>query len=265
MPTLEELLQRRTYARERPAYPDPLERRPYDREPFEPLEPALPLSERWSAVLRLLGQMGGGGLGGALGGALGGGTGALGALAQTMATPPGPSPTPMDLGGNPFRVFPVAGAGAEDFGGDWHAPRVGHLHQGTDIFAPSGTPIYAPFGGTYERGSGGIAGNYIRVQNPQRGSMFGAHLSAFPEELQEGARVRPGDVLGFVGQTGNARSTPPHLHFEYRRPGAETAIDPIGLLEALLASSGPSTRPSTTRRIPTERRRRRTVRSLQQR
>jgi hypothetical protein len=73
MPTLEELLRRRTYARERPAY-------------SEPVEPAVPLSERWSAVLRLLGQMGGGGIGGAVGDAVSSGASALGAVGQAVGS-----------------------------------------------------------------------------------------------------------------------------------------------------------------------------------
>jgi hypothetical protein len=133
---------------------------------------------------------------------------------------------PVGRQGGVFQVAPVPGGTYSD---DWGAPRVGHTHQGNDIFAPPGTPIYASFDGVVTHGSGGIAGNYYYLVGKQ-GYIFGAHLSKFGKK----GRVRAGEVIGYVGDTGNAKGTSPHLHFEWhpggKSPGDTAAINPFKLL-----------------------------------
>lgn len=112
------------------------------------------------------------------------------------------------LPGGVFQACPVGDphAVSDSFG----APRVGHLHAGVDIFAPYGTPIYAPFAGTARASSNGLGGYAVYVYGAQ-GYVYNAHLA------QPGISgpVQPGDVIGYVGTSGNAQGTSPHNHFEW--------------------------------------------------
>lgn len=87
------------------------------------------------------------------------------------------------------------------------------MHKGVDFAAPSGTPVYAAGDGVIEFvGWRGAYGNYIRIRHNSRYETAYAHLSRFAEKIRRGARVRQGQVIGYVGNTG--RSTGPHLHYE---------------------------------------------------
>ena len=97
-----------------------------------------------------------------------------------------------------------------------------HVHQGVDIAASMGTPVYAPFDGVAVRSSNSIGGQAVKVMG-EFGYTYNAHLSAFG---QLGA-VEQGDVVGYVGATGNASG--PHLHFEWH-PGNGEAVDPYDFL-----------------------------------
>jgi murein DD-endopeptidase MepM/ murein hydrolase activator NlpD len=118
------------------------------------------------------------------------------------------------------------------------------VHHGIDIFAPRGTPVVAATHGvvrsTRPNELGGIV---VWLRDERRGqSLYHAHLEAIT--VREGEVVAPGDTLGFVGNTGNARTTPPHLHFGiYRRPGG--AIDPLHWVRRL-DSVLPALRADTT-------------------
>ncbi|MFC3103994.1 M23 family metallopeptidase [Salinisphaera aquimarina] len=113
--------------------------------------------------------------------------------------------------------FPVEGGAPRDIGSGFGAPRDGgsRAHHGVDIFADRGTPVTAVTAGRVRTGTGGIGGNHIWLS----GGVFGiggaryyyAHLDSF--EVESGDRVDKGQVIGHVGNTGNARTTPPHLHF----------------------------------------------------
>ena len=119
--------------------------------------------------------------------------------------------------------------------GYFGCPRPGHLHNGVDFLAPSGTPIHAVDAGTITLvegiGQSGGYGNFVCVQHrPHLASCY-AHMSSFAATVRLGARVKRGEVIGLVGSTGS--STAPHLHFEVRRgPAAcqSCAIDPLPLL-----------------------------------
>ncbi len=86
-------------------------------------------------------------------------------------------------------------------------------HHGVDIFAPRGTPVLAAVDGRVRVDTGNRGGNVIWLSpiGGERRRLYYAHLNDWA--VQNGAEVRAGDVIGYVGNTGNARTTPPHLHF----------------------------------------------------
>jgi murein DD-endopeptidase MepM/ murein hydrolase activator NlpD len=125
-----------------------------------------------------------------------------------------------------LRVCPVDEPRA--YSDNWHAPRWGggfHLHQGIDIFAPPGTPIRAPFDGTAVAADNWLGGIAVKVYG-EAGYVYNAHLS----ERGQLGRVRAGDIIGYVGSTGNASG--PHDHFEYH-PGNGDAVNPFLFLNAV--------------------------------
>ncbi len=141
------------------------------------------------------------------------------------------------LRGGPFTVrqravatlrFPVRGVSARAvqsvFGDD--RDRGARSHQGVDIFAPRGTPAVAATDGWVTRvTTNRLGGNVVWMWDPDRGqALYYAHLDQ--QVVSTGARVKAGDEIGRVGNTGNARTTPPHLHFGIYRP-IEGAIDPL--------------------------------------
>ncbi|HKM36206.1 MAG TPA: M23 family metallopeptidase [Thiopseudomonas sp.] len=128
--------------------------------------------------------------------------------------------------------FPVEGAAQHDIGSRFGVARDGgaRQHHGVDIFAKKGTPVTAVVTGRARTGTGGIGGNHVWLS----GGMFGvggtryyyAHLDSFA--IASGDTVKQGDVLGYVGNTGNARTTPPHLHFGIYSGGP---VDPAPFLK----------------------------------
>ncbi len=130
-------------------------------------------------------------------------------------------------------VFPVLGPCF--FADTWQAPRSGgRRHEGTDIIAKSGTPIYAVTNGTITRQyfdkPGSLGGNSLRLTAPNGTYFYYAHFSTFTENIKVGTVVRAGEVIGYVGNTGN--SSTPHLHFEYH-PGGGAAVNPFPLLKSI--------------------------------
>jgi murein DD-endopeptidase MepM/ murein hydrolase activator NlpD len=118
-------------------------------------------------------------------------------------------------------VFPVYGPAS--YTDTFEAPRAGTgWHHGEDIFAPLGAPVLAVTDGTvFSVGWNDLGGYRLWLVDRQGNQFYYAHLSAFAPLAVNGREVKAGDVLGFVGNTGQARTTPPHLHFE---------IHPVGLL-----------------------------------
>jgi len=87
------------------------------------------------------------------------------------------------------------------------------MHQGVDFAAPKGTPIFAGGNGVIEyASSNGAYGKYIRIRHNNEYKTAYAHLSSFVKNIYKGKRVNQGDIIGYVGSTGN--STGPHLHYE---------------------------------------------------
>jgi murein DD-endopeptidase MepM/ murein hydrolase activator NlpD len=111
-------------------------------------------------------------------------------------------------------VFPVYGQAwfSDSFG----VPRADTVwHHGIDIFAPIGTPVLAVGEGTvYSVGWNNLGGNRLWLRDMKGNEYYYAHLSAYSPLAVNGKHVKAGDVLGFVGHTGDAITTPPHLHFE---------------------------------------------------
>ena len=120
-------------------------------------------------------------------------------------------------------VFPVYGPVAfTDTFGAFRGDVPGNWHHGDDIFAPLGAPILAVASGTvFSVGWQPVGGNRLWLRDGQGNEFYYAHLSAYTPFAKNGAVVQAGDVLGFVGNTGDAEGTPYHLHFE---------IHPVGLL-----------------------------------
>jgi len=118
---------------------------------------------------------------------------------------------------------PVPGA---TFVNDWAFPRSGgRFHAGNDLLAPTGTPIVAPVSGTVSQFSGAIGGLQFRLRGDDRTSYIGTHLSAYAKA----GRVAAGEVIGYVGASGNAAGGPSHLHFEIH-PDNGPAMNPFPVL-----------------------------------
>lgn len=141
-------------------------------------------------------------------------------------------------------AFPVAGP--HNFTDTFGAPRMfgtafAHLHQGTDVFAAAGTPLVAIERGVLIRvGSDTLGGTKLWLVGATGTRYYYAHLSAFAPGVADGKPVQAGEVIGFVGSTGNAQGTSPHLHFE-AHPDGGAAINPYPLLRIVqgLGGEGP--------------------------
>ncbi len=129
-------------------------------------------------------------------------------------------------------IFPVQGE--NNYSDSWHAPRTGHLHQGTDIMAGRGVPTVAVNNGTITKlgNDGGMGGNRIWITDTNGNSYYYAHLNGYQKGMKVGSKVKQGQVVGFVGDSGNAAGTGTHLHFEFH-PGGITnpAANPYPLLQ----------------------------------
>lgn len=123
---------------------------------------------------------------------------------------------------------PINGARLSSRFGKRRHPISGYtrLHKGTDFAAPTGTPIYAAGNGVVERASryGGY-GHYVRIRHSKGYKTAYAHMSRYGRGIRSGARVRQGQIIGYVGSTG--ASTGPHLHYEVYKNGR--AVDAMRL------------------------------------
>jgi hypothetical protein len=134
-------------------------------------------------------------------------------------------------------VFPVYGK--HDLADGFTGAGTGQLkpgcvgpHAGDDIFANIGTPILAVADGRLEQvGTLPCSGNRVWLRSTRGDRFFYAHLESFASITQDGARVKAGEVIGFVGNTGQAELRPSHLHFEIH-PGGGLAVDPYPFLRA---------------------------------
>jgi murein DD-endopeptidase MepM/ murein hydrolase activator NlpD len=111
--------------------------------------------------------------------------------------------------------FPVDGFAREKMADTFNEARAGHVHEAADIMAARNTPVRAVEAGTIARllknPSGGIT--IYQLDPSQRYIYYYAHLERYAEGLREGLAVERGQVIGYVGTTGNAPENAPHLHF----------------------------------------------------
>jgi murein DD-endopeptidase MepM/ murein hydrolase activator NlpD len=136
-------------------------------------------------------------------------------------------------------VFPVYGPSSfSDSFGAFRGDIAGHWHHGDDIFAPLGAPILACADGVvFSVGWNEVGGNRLWLRDNEGNEFYYAHLSAFSPLAVNGNRIKAGEVVGFIGNTGDATGTPYHLHFEIHpvsllHLGYDGAVDPTPYLTA---------------------------------
>jgi murein DD-endopeptidase MepM/ murein hydrolase activator NlpD len=145
---------------------------------------------------------------------------------------------PLGLGAYVFPVVGVSGYGDSygAFRGDVH----GKWHHGDDIFAALGAPVIAVANGTVNRVGWHKRGGWrLWVRDTAANEFYYAHLSGYAPRVFHSRHVKAGDVLGFVGNTGDAFASPPHLHFEVHphqllRLRYDGAVDPTTYLNSWL-------------------------------
>lgn len=136
------------------------------------------------------------------------------------------------LGLPEIKVFPSQGRCS--FENTWHAERSGgRLHIGVDITGPKGLALYAVVDGTITKtygASSSLSGNAIRLTAADGTYFFYAHLDSFASGIAVGTPVRAGQIVGYMGATGNAGTS--HLHFEIH-PGGGEAVNPYPIVKAV--------------------------------
>jgi peptidoglycan LD-endopeptidase LytH len=158
---------------------------------------------------------------------------------------PAPAPRPAtlnDIPGIGVITFPVNGVGMEAIQGVIGQPRGSSAnprsHQGIDIFAPQGANVFAATAGEIIKvGENGLGGMRVSVEDPQGNIHYYAHLSGFAEGIvarngdTPGTMVSSGALLGYVGTTGNAKGTNPHLHYSINE-NRDNLVDPVQLFKS---------------------------------
>jgi len=127
-------------------------------------------------------------------------------------------------------AVPVEAIRVRQIGDTWQAPRSeDRLHEGQDIFAPRGTTVYSATAGYVVRiGDNRLGGRTVSIIGAGGRIYYYAHLDSYASGLAVGDHVTNETKIGYVGTTGNAQGTPPHLHFGvYTSSGA---INPLPLL-----------------------------------
>lgn len=128
-----------------------------------------------------------------------------------------------------YFICPIT-PGRTSFIDSWGFPRSGgRTHKGVDMFAARGEPIYAVQSGTASAGSNSLGGITVHLRADTGFTYYYAHLDS--RAFSGTIRVNQGDVVGYVGTTGNAMGTSPHLHFEIR-PGGGSAVNPYPTVRA---------------------------------
>jgi murein DD-endopeptidase MepM/ murein hydrolase activator NlpD len=155
------------------------------------------------------------------------------ATAEALALTPVSAPAAAEVPSMTLQAFPVQGKCF--FGDTWHVSRGGgRLHEGTDIGAAEGKYVYAAGDGRitkqYLVGTNKLTGNGLIVRTADGTYFFYAHLLDFAPGIGLGSPVKAGQIIGYVGKTGN--SSVPHLHFEVH-PRGGAAINPYPLLKAV--------------------------------
>ena len=155
-----------------------------------------------------------------------------GSADRVRRSPPAGSLTEAPLG------LPIDGLTARDLRDTFEEGRTGHRHEAIDIMQPRGTPVLAvvdgPIAKLFFSKQGGIT--VYQFDNAGQYCYYYAHLDRYAERLKEGQSLRRGDVIAYVGSTGDAQANAPHLHFTIFKLGPEkhwwqgTAINPYPVL-----------------------------------
>jgi peptidoglycan LD-endopeptidase LytH len=126
--------------------------------------------------------------------------------------------------------IPVDGVAASHLKNTWGSAREGHRHQGIDIFAPRNTPVRSATAGIVEtKGMRGLGGQVVTISGPGGYRLYYAHLEDFgPQET--GDWVEAGEVIGYVGNSGNAAISSTHLHYGIYEPSGK-ALNPYTFLK----------------------------------
>jgi murein DD-endopeptidase MepM/ murein hydrolase activator NlpD len=127
--------------------------------------------------------------------------------------------------------MPVVGVRPHDLSDSWHDPRSGgRVHKGIDIFAARGTEVVAVADGIISYiGDQRLGGHCVWLTTENGASFYYAHLDRWAAGLYEGMEVQSGDLIGYVGNTGNAAHTPSHLHFAVNE--SDEMVNPFPLLK----------------------------------
>jgi murein DD-endopeptidase MepM/ murein hydrolase activator NlpD len=145
------------------------------------------------------------------------------AVESPRAGPPAAADADLGILAGRSLAVPVAGFAAEDLRDSFAEPRSGHTHEAIDIMAARGSRVVAADAGTIvhlvRSRSGGLS--IYQLDPTATYSYYYAHLDAYAPRLREGQTVRRGDTLGYVGSTGNAPQSAPHLHFAVSRLGPD--------------------------------------------
>ena len=144
-------------------------------------------------------------------------------------------------------AMPLEDVSRKEVADTWGAPRgTGRRHEGQDIFAPKGTPILSATNGyIYKIGENNLGGQTVSVISSGGRVYYYAHLDRYAKGIEVGDRVNTRSVLGYVGTTGNAQGTPPHLHLGiYTFTGA---INPLPLLTDRVAPTVTTVKPKETK------------------
>lgn len=135
-------------------------------------------------------------------------------------------------------LIPVEGLPRAKLRDNFNEGRGGHKHEALDMMAPRGTPVIAAGDGRVVKLFKSVAGGFTVYQfDPnEKFAYYYAHLDRYADGLNEGVVLKRGDLLGYVGTTGNATPNAPHLHFTIFRMGPEkrwwkgTAVNPFPFL-----------------------------------
>jgi peptidoglycan LD-endopeptidase LytH len=163
---------------------------------------------------------------------------------QLPDSPPDPSstaapPLPAVVAAGASLGMPIAGVDPRTLHSNFAEARGGHAHEALDIMAPRGTKVLAVAEGNvvklFTSKPGGLT--VYQFDDSRTWCYYYAHLDRYAPGLKEGMLLRKGDVLGYVGSTGDASPNAPHLHFAVFQLGPEkhwwqgTAVDPLPLLK----------------------------------
>lgn len=136
-----------------------------------------------------------------------------------------------------FGRFPVAGHAR--YSHDWLYPRYGpgfRFHLGCDVVAEYGTPLRSAVDGIAQSSTSALGGLSVKVFMPDGTFFYYAHLSALVEGFEQNMPVKTGDIIGYIGDSGNARGGVPHVHFAVH-PHGGPPIDPKPVLDDFLADA----------------------------